>query len=151
MADEVAPGTDVVSIKRVAGAEAGVFRDGAVYLRTNGTVGLLYRQPLTGTPAVSIALPRTEWEYRPAIYYIRQYAYDLGDGHYIPTPEEFWGEGVPAADEGEYYYIVDNQDANKGHGNDLDFCDEDNPNWETCWISAASPPVPASFTRPNAS
>ena len=83
LADEVAPGTDVVSIKRVAGAEAGVFRDGAVYLRTNGTVGLLYRQPLTGTPAVSIALPRTEWEYRPAIYYIRQYAYDLGDG--IPT------------------------------------------------------------------
>ena len=83
LADEVAPGTDVVSIKRVAGAEAGVFRDGAVYLRTNGTVGLLYRQPLTGTPAVSIALPRTEWEYRPAIYYIRRYAYDLGDG--IPT------------------------------------------------------------------
>ncbi len=83
LADEVAPGTDVVSIKRVAGAEAAVFRDGAVYLRTNGTVGLLYRQPLTGTPAVPIALPRTEWEYRPAIYYVRQYAYDLGDN--IPT------------------------------------------------------------------
>jgi type IV pilus assembly protein PilW len=83
LADEVAPGTDVVSIKRVAGAEAAVFRDGAVYLRTNGTVGLLYRRPLTGTPAVSIALPRTEWEYRPAIYYIRQYAYNLGDN--IPT------------------------------------------------------------------
>ena len=55
LADEVAPGTDVVSIKRVAGAEAGVFRDGGVYLRTNGTVGLLYRQPLTGTPAVTLA------------------------------------------------------------------------------------------------
>ena len=83
LADEVAPGTDVVSIKRVAGAEAAAFRDGGIYLRTNGTVGLLYRQPLTGTPAVSIALPRTEWEFRPAIYYIRQFAYDLGDG--IPT------------------------------------------------------------------
>jgi type IV pilus assembly protein PilW len=83
LADEVAPGTDVVSIKRVAGAEAAAFRDGAVYLRTNGTVGLLYRQPLTGTPAIPIALPRTEWEYRPAIYYIRQYAYNLGDN--IPT------------------------------------------------------------------
>jgi type IV pilus assembly protein PilW len=83
LADEVAPGTDVVSIKRVAGAEAAVFRDGGVYLRTNGTVGLLYRQPLTGTPAVAVALPRTEWEYRPAIYYIRQYAYALGDN--IPT------------------------------------------------------------------
>ncbi len=83
LADEVAPGSDVVSIKRVAGAEAAVFRDGGVYLRTNGTVGLLYRQPMTGTPTVPIALPRTEWEYRPAIYYIRQYAYALGDN--IPT------------------------------------------------------------------
>lgn len=83
LADEVAPGTDVVSIKRVAGAETAVFRDGGVYLRTNGTVGLLYRQPLTGTPAIPVALPFTEWEYRPAIYYIRQYAYALGDD--IPT------------------------------------------------------------------
>ena len=83
LADEVAPGTDVVSIKRVAGAETAVFRDGGIYLRTNGTVGLLYREPLTGTPAVPIAIPRTEWEYRPAIYYVRQYAYALGDD--IPT------------------------------------------------------------------
>ena len=83
LAGEVAPGTDVVSIKRVAGAEATTFRNGAVYLRTNGTVGLLYREPLTGTPAVPIALPRTEWEYRPAIYYIREYAYNLGDN--IPS------------------------------------------------------------------
>jgi type IV pilus assembly protein PilW len=83
LANEVAPGTDVVSIKRVAGAEATLLRDGAVYLRTNGTVGLLYRQPLTGAPAIPVAMPRSEWEYRPAIYYIRQYAYTLGDG--IPT------------------------------------------------------------------
>jgi type IV pilus assembly protein PilW len=83
LADEVAPGTDVVSIKRVAGAEATAFRDGAVYLRTNGTVGLLYRRPLTGAPAIPVSLPRTEWEYRPAIYYIRRYAYALGDN--IPT------------------------------------------------------------------
>lgn len=83
LADEVAPGTDVVSIKRVAGAEAAALRNGAVYLRTNGTVGLLFREPLAGTPSVAVALPRTEWEYRPAIYYIRQYAYALGDN--IPT------------------------------------------------------------------
>ncbi len=83
LADEVEPGTDVVSIKRVAGAEATAFRDSAIYLRTNGTVGLLYRQPLTGTPTIPIALPRTEWEYRPTIYYIRQWAYALGDD--IPT------------------------------------------------------------------
>ena len=54
-------------------------------------------------------------------------AYDLGDGRYIPTPEEFWGEGFPDAEEGEYYYIVDSQDANADHGNDLDGCDEDSP------------------------
>ena len=83
LADEVLAGTDVVSIKRVAGAEAGVLRDGGVYLRTNGTVGLLFRQPLTAPPAIPVALPRSEWEYRPAIYYIRQYAYALGDN--IPT------------------------------------------------------------------
>ena len=74
---------DEVSIKRVAGAETAVFRDGGVYLRTNGTVGLLYRQPLTGTTAIPVAFPFTEWEYRPAIYYVRQYAYALGDN--IPT------------------------------------------------------------------
>ena len=55
-------------------------------------------------------------------------AFDLGDGRYIPTPDEFWNEGYPSAVEGEYYYIVDAEDHNKGHGNDLDFCDEDNPN-----------------------
>lgn len=54
-------------------------------------------------------------------------AYDLGNGRYIPTPEQFWNEGFPSAGEGEYYYIVDAEDANKGHGNDLDNCDEDNP------------------------
>lgn len=83
LADEVEAGTDVVSIKRVAGAEAAVFQDSAIYLRTNGTVGLLYRQPITGAPTIPIALPRTEWEYRPTIYYIRQWAYALGDD--IPT------------------------------------------------------------------
>ncbi len=54
-------------------------------------------------------------------------AYNLGDGRYIPTPDQFWGEGFGEAEDGEYYYIVDDQDANKGHGNDLDGCDEDNP------------------------
>jgi hypothetical protein len=27
----------------------------------------------------------------------------------------------------DYWYTWDNADANSGHGNDLDFCDEDNP------------------------
>jgi len=80
---EVAPGTDVVSIKRVAGAESTVLRNGGIYLRTNGTVGLLFRSPMLGAPTIPIALPRTEWEYRPAIYYIRQFANTPGDN--IPT------------------------------------------------------------------
>jgi len=80
---EVLPGTDVVSIKRVAGAESTAFRNGGIYLQTNGTVGLLYRAPMLGAPTIPIALPRTEWEYRPAIYYIRQFANAPGDN--IPT------------------------------------------------------------------
>jgi len=83
LADEVLPGTDVVSIKRVAGAEAAAFRNGGVYLQTNGTVGLLYRSPMVAPPAIPVPLPRTEWEYRPAIYYIRRWANVLGDN--IPT------------------------------------------------------------------
>lgn len=54
-------------------------------------------------------------------------AYSLGDGRYVPSPEEYWTVGYPVLEEGEYYYIVDSQDANKGHGNDIDGCDEDNP------------------------
>ena len=38
---ELLEGTDVVVIKRVAGAEANPLQAGSVYLRTNGTVGLL--------------------------------------------------------------------------------------------------------------
>ena len=56
-----------------------MLRNGGIYLRTNGTVGLLFRAPLAGAPTIPIALPRTEWEYRPAIYYIRQFANAPGD------------------------------------------------------------------------
>ena len=82
-AGEVLEGTDVVSIKRVAGAEAAALRPGGVYLRTNGTVGLLFRAPVPATPTIVVAAPRADWEYRPSIYYIRQFANTLGDG--IPT------------------------------------------------------------------
>ena len=82
-AGEVLDGTDIVAIKRVAGAEAGVLRAGGVYLRTNGTVGLLYRAPFPGAPSLVVAPPRADWEYRPSIYYIRRFANAPGDG--IPT------------------------------------------------------------------
>jgi Tfp pilus assembly protein PilW len=82
-AGEVLEGTDIVSIKRVAGAESGALRAGGIYLRTNGTVGLLFRAPFPGAPSIAVAVPRADWEYRPSIYYIRQFANTPGDG--IPT------------------------------------------------------------------
>ncbi len=79
---EFREGTDVVAIKRVAGARAGALMAGRVYLRTNGTVGLLYKEP-AAAPAITVPAPLADWEYRPSIYYIRNFAYQAGDG--IPT------------------------------------------------------------------
>ena len=79
---EVLPGTDVVAIKRVVGGSAAALRNGGVYLRTNGTVGLLYREP-AGAPAIVVTPPNADWEFRPSIYYIRQFADVPGDN--IPT------------------------------------------------------------------
>jgi len=81
---EVVPGTDIISIKRVAGAQAPVvLTNDTVYLRTNGTVGLLFREPEAAPPAIDVPAPFTEWEYRPSIYYVRTFATNPGDG--IPT------------------------------------------------------------------
>jgi len=80
---EIEAGTDIVSIKRVAGNRTAVPSAGSIYLRTNGTVGLLYREPMTGAPAVVVPLPNAEWEYRPSIYYVRNFAAVPADG--IPT------------------------------------------------------------------
>jgi type IV pilus assembly protein PilW len=82
-AGEVREGTDIVSIKRVAGGESAVLQNGAVYLRTNGTVGLLFRAPEPAAPTIDVDPPRSDWEFRPSIYYIRQFANVPGDG--IPT------------------------------------------------------------------
>lgn len=79
---EILPGTDVVAIKRVVGGAAAALRNGGVYLRTNGTVGLLYREPAVA-PAIVVAPPNADWEFRPSIYYIRQFADVPGDN--IPT------------------------------------------------------------------
>lgn len=82
-AGELVEGTDVVAIKRVAGAQAGALRPGGVYLRTNGTVGLMYRAPYPAAPTVPVPPPAADWEFRPSIYFIRQFANTPGDG--IPT------------------------------------------------------------------
>lgn len=80
---EFQDGSDIVSIKRVAGVRAGAPSNGHVYLRSNGTVGLLFQQPMTAAPAIVIPLPRADWEYRPSIFFIRNYAEVAGDE--IPT------------------------------------------------------------------
>jgi type IV pilus assembly protein PilW len=80
---ELREGTDVVSVKRVAGSPAGVTSAGSVYLRTNGTVGVLYQAPFPATPLIDVAAPRADWVFRPRVYYIRQYENTPGDG--IPT------------------------------------------------------------------
>jgi len=82
-AGEVLPGTDVISIKRVVGQKTDVPTANAIYLRTNGTVGLLYQAPFPATPSVTVATPRADWLYSPSIYFIRQFANTPGDG--MPT------------------------------------------------------------------
>jgi type IV pilus assembly protein PilW len=82
---EFQPGTDVVAVKRVFGArvEPADIAVNTVYLRTNGSLGLLYLEPEDAPPAVSVPVPFSEWEYHPSIYYIRNFAVTAGDG--IPT------------------------------------------------------------------
>lgn len=80
---ELVPGSDVIAIKRVAGKQLTPPADAdVVYLRSNGTLGLLYREPM-GVPAANVPPPFAEWEYRPSIYYVRNFAVIAGDG--IPT------------------------------------------------------------------
>lgn len=83
VAGEVLDGTDIISIKRVAGAEAAALTAGSIYLRTNGTVGLLYQAPMPAAPTILVSPPMADWEYRPSIFYIRSFANTVGDG--LPT------------------------------------------------------------------
>lgn len=80
---ELVDGTDVISIKRVAGAEATALGANDVYLRTNGTVGYFFNGPTPPSPPFVVNAPRADWTYRPSIYYVRQFANAPGDG--VPT------------------------------------------------------------------
>ena len=82
-ANELQPGTDVVAIKRVAGSNTVAPVANSVYLRTNGTVGLLYRAPFPAAPSIVVDAPMADWQFMPSIYFIRQFANTPGDG--IPT------------------------------------------------------------------
>ena len=48
-------------------------------------------------------------------------------GILFPDAAAFWEQVYPAARPGPYYYLADNEDADAGHGNDLDDYDEQNP------------------------
>jgi len=77
-ADEFQAGTDVISIKKLQGAETEVadLVTGEVYFETNGTIGILFEHdPVPGTAA-----PVSYWSYLPMIYYIRNYSVSAGDG-----------------------------------------------------------------------
>jgi type IV pilus assembly protein PilW len=82
-ASEFQGGSDIVSIKRVAGNRTAAPGNGRVYLRTNGTVGLLFQHPISAAPPIAIPDPRADWEYRPSIFFVRNYAEGPGDG--VPT------------------------------------------------------------------
>ncbi len=51
----------------------------------------------------------------------------LSDGITWPERATFWERAWAGKRPGPYYYIANESDANKGHGNDMDFCDEENP------------------------
>ena len=77
---EIRPGTDIVAIKRVTGRTIAAPQPGRVYLRTNGTVGMLYQDPASSPPAVAVPVPFREWEFVPSIYYIQNFTNAPGDG-----------------------------------------------------------------------
>ncbi len=50
-----------------------------------------------------------------------------GDGSTLPDEDNFWQIAWNGVKPGPYFYLVDNEDPNNGHGNDLDQFDEGNP------------------------
>ncbi len=82
-AGDIKPGTDILTIKRVAGRAEPAPEAGRVYLRTNGTAGLLFTEPVSAAPPIIVPVPFNDWEYLPVIYYVQNFAFAPGDG--IPT------------------------------------------------------------------
>lgn len=50
-----------------------------------------------------------------------------GGGWPLPDQRNFWDVAWSGVKPGPYFYLVDNDDPNNGHGNDLDGFDEGNP------------------------
>lgn len=82
-AGELQPQTDVVGVKRFAGRAvpaAGIVAN-TIYMQSNALEGVMYQAPLGA--GAGVADPLNEWEYRPSIYYIRNFTNTAGDG--IPS------------------------------------------------------------------
>ena len=50
-----------------------------------------------------------------------------GGGWPLPDQRTFWADAWSGIKPGPYFYLVDNDDPNNGHGNDIDSFDEGNP------------------------
>jgi type IV pilus assembly protein PilW len=77
-AGELLPQTDVVGVKRFAGRSvppASLVAD-TIYVQSNALEGVMYKAPI----GAGVADPLNEWEYRPHIYYIRNFTDTAGDG-----------------------------------------------------------------------
>jgi len=53
--------------------------------------------------------------------------WSMSDGLTWPERADFWDYAWAGKKPGPYYYFPNNSDRNRGHGNDMDFCDEENP------------------------
>ena len=58
---------------------------------------------------------------------IQSKVWSMSDGIQWPDPATFWDYAWAGKKPGPYYYLANSSDANRGHGNDMDFCDEENP------------------------
>lgn len=58
---------------------------------------------------------------------VQSTVWTLSDGSEWPEPASFWDIAWGGKKPGPYYCFANSSDQNKGHGNDWDFCDEENP------------------------
>jgi type IV pilus assembly protein PilW len=92
---ELVAGTDIVAIKRLVGEDAtDDLEDGDIAIRQNGSVAILFIEPITDVAYVTI--PYEERIYAPAIYYIRDWTNTDGDD--IPSLCRMVIEGGASAD-----------------------------------------------------
>lgn len=88
----VLEGSDVVVIRRVAGSTESA-GGGMPFLRTNGTIGTLFRGENPNDPSAIVPAPFADWLFQPSIWFIRNYSVSAGDG--IPCLTRLVLQGDP--------------------------------------------------------